>query len=271
MKYLYALLLAAFALTTHAQIVIQSAGAANVPVNWSPSPEPSTGPFPGVYTRFVDSLAVDVTGDGRADVVFDYTYEYRPQSSVPLTTRYFSAHSSRGSGLEIAYDNAGFTPLAGIRRYVAGDVIDPSLQWSSSGTLWSNTSGNGGSSTTGFFYGTAGFILVRKNMGSQLRYWWFYLGNPSHVAYYAGASAPLMAKAATAVEPIIAFPNPATDRLSLSRPATYELFDCQGRRLRSGLTIPTGTIEVESLPSGIYQLVTYGPDGLPTRQRIVHP
>ncbi|MDB5236799.1 MAG: hypothetical protein JWR44_3792 [Hymenobacter sp.] len=260
MKHWYTLLLVAFALTAQAQVV-QSTGAANVPLNWQPA-------------AATDSLLVDVSGDGWPDIVFKSTNTPPTGQGMPSFTN-FTASLKAGSGMAIAIDANEFDS---VHRFVAGDPIGPGLLWQNGGGYLAYTvTGNGGTGGRGFFrFNADGFIVIRKNVGSQMRYWWFYIGPRSApgaewVLYYAGTSMALAATAAVPAAPLLAFPNPSADHLTLSRPATYQLFDSQGRLLRSSPTTPVSVIEVGGLPSGSYQLITHGTDGNSTRQQILHP
>ena len=56
--------------------------------------------------------------------------------------------------------------------------------------------------------------------------------------------------------PFSVFPNPATDKLHLSKEAkgAYEVYDLRGTKVKSGMVKEGEPVEVYSLPAGMYIL-----------------
>lgn len=259
MKARYALLLAVAPLVAPAQ-VIQPSGPGNVPLNWRPA-------------AAIDSLLVDVNGDAIPDIKF--TRSSFPSGGMGQPSlSYFNAYVGRASGMEIAMDAAEFDSP---HRFVVGDLIGTGLQWQGAGGGYLDYTvvGNGGTGGRGFFRNNAsGFVVIRRNLGSQVRYWWFYIeprttavGN--WVGYYGGTSVALSAAAPSPAPTIQAFPNPATASWQLSAPAAYELYDQQGRHVGSSLSKPANGVDAGTLAPGAYWLVVPGSTGPATRRRLV--
>lgn len=241
MKNLYLILLAISPFGAAAQVV-QSAGAANIPVNWRPA-------FAS------DSVQVDVTGDGRPDLSFTASVNPSGGQGQPSVSR-FTVLVKSGSNLEVAINANEFDSA---HRFLAGDRIGAGLIWRNrgGGYLDYTIQGNGGTGGRGFFRNNAdGFVVFRQVTASQTRYWWFYVeprlaAGSNWIGYYAGTAVALAAATAVAPALVDAFPNPATTAWSLSVPAAYSLFDSQGKLIRSSAT-PITSIDARTLPSGLY-------------------
>jgi hypothetical protein len=260
MKIWYALLLAASPLVAHAQL-IPASGPGDVLVNWRP-------------TAAVDSLRLDVNGDGITDIRFTRSYIASGGQSQP-TLSYFNAYVGRNSGMEIAIDANEFDS---VHRFVAGDQIGPGLLWQSTGGgfLDYTITGNGGTGGRGFFrYNAAGFVVIRRNLGSQMRYWWFYIeprlasANGNWISYYGGTSVALAAGTPQQESLLQAYPNPATASWQLSVPTAYELYDNQGRQVDSSCGRRAQVVEARGLAAGTYLLVLRGADGAAIRRPLI--
>ncbi len=255
MKIGYALLLATLAFPVKAQRI--QSGGATTQLNWRP-------------TAATDSLVVDVDGDAAPDVVFTSVNTSPTGQGLPSFFR-FTASIKRNSSTEIAIDANEYDS---VHRFVAGDVIGPGLLWQrGGGYLASTVTGNGGTGGRGFFRTNDGFVAIRKQTSNQLIYWWFYIGSRAAgtdwVGYYAGTSVALASYAAIGSPAVLAFPNPATNMVALSRLATYELFDSRGALVRTSARKPVAEIALETLPAGLYLLQTHSDNGEIIRQKIV--
>ena len=247
-------LLSISAVTVHAQ-VIQSGGA-TTPVSWRPA-------------AVTDSLRIDVDGDAAPDLVFKTTAT-TPSGSGQPSFFWFTVYVARGSRAEMAIDANEFDS---VHRFASGDAIGPGLLWQNGGYLAYTVTGNGGTGGRGFFRSNDGFIAIRKQVGNQMRYWWFYLGTRAAgtdwVGYYAGTAVALANHLATGTPPVLAYPNPAVTAVALSRPVAYELFDSRGALVSTSLDKPVTKIALEALPAGLYLLQTHSASGSVFRQKLV--
>lgn len=258
MKIWYALLLIA-PLVVQAQL-ITSPGPGDVPINWRP-------------TANVDSLAVDVNGDAVADIRFTRTYTPSGGPGQP-TFSYFNAGTGKNSGMQIAMDANEFDS---VHRFVAGDQIGPGLQWQSGGGYLDYTVvGNGGTGGRGFFRNNAaGFVVIRQNVGSQMRYWWFYVEprlsptSGNWVSYYGSTSVALASGSPVQAPSTQAFPNPTPTNWQLSAPMAYELYDNQGRQLSSSHGARTQIVGAGGLAAGTYLLVLQTAGGATFRRSLI--
>lgn len=258
MKAFYAPLLLLLPGLAQAQTV-QSAGAGNVPVNWRPA-------------AAVDSLAVDVNGDAVADVVFTSANYPSGGAGQPSRT-IFAAHAAAGSPTEVALDAAEFDSM---HRYAPGDAVGAGVLWRRGGGYLDYVlTGNGSTGGRGFFRNhAAGFVAIRQATGSQMRYWWFYIEPRATTAsvwisYYAGAAVALPTAAGRQAPAPPAFPNPTASGWHLAKPASYTLFDAQGRCVRQSRPALMATVDAAGLPAGTYLLVLYDQQGHATRQKVV--
>ena len=254
MRHWHTFLLLLLGLPSYSQVI--RSGSANVPVSWRPA-------------ALEDSLLVDVDGDKMPDVVFKTTTISSNGPSQPSSFR-FTAGAARGSNAEVAIDAAEYDSA---HRFIVGDSIGPGLLWQRGGGYLAYTiTGNGGTGGRGFFRSQEGFLAIRKRVGDQMRYWWFYLGtrsgNSDWVSYFAGTTVVLGRPITAALPPISAFPNPAATIVNLSQPAHYELFDTRGQLVSTSRDKPVNSISLDALPSGLYLLRMLTFDGRYQHQKL---